>query len=537
MTRETKAGIVISGAFLALLGTVLKHRMQAGDEAADGPPKLVAQAPEKEKPSHPTTGADGSRELMGPPETLAATSVQLAAFNVPAPQPLPLGPLPSQSSPSVSVSVPMGPTASAPAVPAFELAPPAPPPSPPVSAPLASIPDFPDRKTTGWATWLAAVPAATNTVAPPPTLVVPPPAPVEPPTASLLPTVTPPTVPVIAPPQDIMPPSAPMMPPVNPPTVAAPPPPPALPTIVPPSAPVTPPFPTAAPPVVPPPSPPAVPVERTAPIASDPNDNHSHFIPKNPTGVAPPLVPLVPLPSGPPTEPTTPMPIPSLPPSGPTTQPPAFPPPDRLGISMRPLVGGPTPLPPSPPVDTAVKQIGAVDPRPAPLQPPLTPPPLTKPAVTVTEETRVAAQPGDTFERIALREYKDAGYAPLLQSFTQSDLFASEAMKAGKFQPGDKILIPPASELVKSSPARGPSGDTSTVRVAPPAAPPTLPKYKVISPGGETFYEIGKAVLRDENGSLRIQPLNQQYDPLKPVPAGTILTMPEGTAVPPANRP
>src|SRR5438045_1311401 len=54
MTKETKAGIVVSCAFLGLAGTVLMHRYREGTEPTDTPPTRLAETRSRTKESAAT---------------------------------------------------------------------------------------------------------------------------------------------------------------------------------------------------------------------------------------------------------------------------------------------------------------------------------------------------------------------------------------------------------------------------------------------------------------------------------------------------
>ncbi len=164
---------------------------------------------------------------------------------------------------------------------------------------------------------------------------------------------------------------------------------------------------------------------------------------------------------------------------------------------------------------------------------------------TVTDQGSIKIEAGDTFQSIAQRKYGDAKYADSLRDYNQKDelaaQLASASLKAGKLVPGEFIMIPSVAELAKYTPAnRGSPAPVTPPPMPPVPAPlPSVPQssYKVITPGGETLYAIGKALLKDEDGWMKIKMLNPQIDSTQPVLAGTVLIVPEGTVVPKPNQP
>ena len=152
------------------------------------------------------------------------------------------------------------------------------------------------------------------------------------------------------------------------------------------------------------------------------------------------------------------------------------------------------------------------------------------PIVTQTTQSQYTLKSGDTYVSLSTMFYGHADYAEALRAYNRTDAFASDALRAGNLVPGEKLWIPPLSELEKKAPETLPRFATTPVPTVPQSA------YKVVAPGGEMLYSIGKTVLRDENGWMKIRSLNPQLDPSQPVPVGTKLVMPEGAVVPPENR-
>jgi hypothetical protein len=310
-------------------------------------------------------------------------------------------------------------------------------------------------------------------------------------------------MPPVTPPAAVMPPDIPPFPPVKP--------------IVP--APMAP-----LPPVTVP-----TPADRTGTGGSDPNDHHSRFVPKPQTGPEPTPAPVAPF------------------------QPAATPTPG-VDPSLRRVtvteVSPPAPRPDSPPpIGTLPTATTPTIPAPAAsVVVPVSVPP-TAPLVKQMTLKQHSVKVDDTYQSLATQYYGHADYAEALRAYNRTDTFASEALKAGNLVPGEKVWIPPLTELEKVSPGPGrvpatPDRTPAAPAVVPapmaPAAPPApaASAYKVVAPAGETLYAIAKNVLPGADDWMKIKAKNPQFvDPMQPVPYGTILAMPEGASVPAANRP
>ena len=443
MTRETKAGIVVSCAFVGLVGTVFVNRHRACKDHAAAPeaaaPLKAAEVTPRARVVHPTP-----REFPAGLRQAAHADLQ------PEPGQLQLG----------------GPPPLVPAAAAGEVVVP-PPVQPPTPAPIdISAPTPPP-------------PIPTAVPAPPPAEVA-------------LPTpVTPPPLPPL--PGHVHNGGRERQPAAVPPTVPAAPPVPPIPVAeTPPAAPL----PSAVP--LPPIAPPAVKITSITPSADehsaraepDPNDEHSRFQPRSglgtPVAASAPVSPATAasagtvLPAFPtasvPTPPPAPIAAPPAPPpSAPAPIPPSpeapaapLPPPANVGIPSASHSEPPAPVP----VDRPARRTGSGEGMPptgtlppfpgvhtdsparpeAPPAPPASPepsaavmPPIVAsaaPAVRLAQHTLVT---GDTYDNLAALYYRRPELAAALRQYNQNDAFATPAVKAGNLTPGDKIWIPPAA--------------------------------------------------------------------------------------------
>lgn len=182
------------------------------------------------------------------------------------------------------------------------------------------------------------------------------------------------------------------------------------------------------------------------------------------------------------------------------------------------------------------------------------PPPLVKPVAPggpkaqsyLVEEYRL--QVGDNFEKLSQKYYFSPKYAAALQQYNQDEPLASPGMRANPpmLNAGQSVWMPPARILerdygrlipgLQPIPAdRGAPGMTTAVR---PVAPTGPALYKVRA-RGESLREIARHTLNDSNQWLQIYNLNTNVKPQPEIPLapGTILRLPSEAKIDPTDRP
>ena len=560
MTRETKAGIVVSCAFLGLAGFVLLEKYQEKNEAGDGShgmmshgtsAEVVRIVPDELVPICVEAFACQAAAAMqgGGPSPLASAITQTSGTVPPLPDPTP---------PLAIGSVPTPPTGGPPlAMGSLPPPPPAPSPAPTTpgtggSVPTVSVeptpaPTFPAVSPPASPTPAAtALPGTAGSTIPPVVITPTPPGPV-------VPAVVPVTIPVVP-----------------------------APAIIPATSPAAAPTPPPAPPGPAWGASPAPPVSSgPSPVSpADPDaDKHSHLLPgpepttprpgetaapPSPTGF-PPVTPLSP----PAFPPVTPVRTDPQPPPSPGTPPGfALPPPSQSGIpapsssTSERVPTSPTGEPPAVrvtatqltgPSSIAVAATGGT-----------TTPGGSAPApqtVAVTSDTRIRVQPGQTFESLANEKLGSATYAEAWRRYIaiNDTTFRDQVVKDNQPVAGQYILLPTKEALDKMLnsgpglinrtpvspfapapaapvlPAPLPVAPLSTGAPTPAAANPT---YKVAAPGGERLYDIAQKVLGEGYKVGELETLNPQFarEDTNPLPAGTVLKMPPGTNVPLQNQ-
>lgn len=182
------------------------------------------------------------------------------------------------------------------------------------------------------------------------------------------------------------------------------------------------------------------------------------------------------------------------------------------------------------------------------------PPPLVKPVAPggpkaqsyLVEEYRLQA--GDSFEKVSQKYYFSPKYAAALQRYNQNEPLASPGLRANPpmLSVGQVVWVPPVRILERDHgdmisglqpiPAdRAAPGVPTGVRPVTPTGPVT---YKVRA-RGESLREIARHTLNDSNRWAQIWDLNRnvKQQPETPLAPGTILRLPPEAKVDAADRP
>jgi LysM domain len=182
------------------------------------------------------------------------------------------------------------------------------------------------------------------------------------------------------------------------------------------------------------------------------------------------------------------------------------------------------------------------------------PPPLVKPVAPggpkaqsyLVEEYRL--QTGDNFEKLSQKFYFSPKYSAALQRYNQNEPLAAPGLRANPpmLSVGQVVWMPPARILerdygemipgLQPIPAdRGAPGMTTAVR---PVAPTGPVLYKVRA-RGESLWEIARHTLNDSNQWAQILNLNRnlKQQPEIPIAPGTILRLPPEAKIDATDRP
>lgn len=559
MTRETKAGVVVSCSFLCLVGAVvytkLRHAPQeavAQAEPGMGAPSIPLPAPEANIPNKsekdlpplvpppgaanavppaeaaplPTAGGNSLLPVAAPLPERPAESVPVPPLPTPSPMtevppaPVPAGdklPIPKSEGAPLTPPLP-GPTGTEASVP-----PPLPGPGPEVK-PMsveAPKPDLPARS-------------------PLPAELMGPPAPVASPEPPLpassvpLPPLPGSTLPVEPKPEEKNERPAPIPSPV---AAAVPPLPTPAGTPLPPLGKESdsPPLPSGQPPALGKPER----IGTPPPNAAEGVPPHSEFIPKGPApGAEPPAAPM-----GPPAAPTTPLAPGDAEPPRAKLEPIR---PMPIGTPMTGTSNPPAAAPPTSPVPMPLAPVGApvtatTPPIRFPDQVPARPLPPTTPQVVTYDETARIVAAGDSFKAISRLYYGSEDYAQALQLWNQNHPRASDALaRDGTLMPGDRVFLPPVTQLEKQYGALIPrlaapasAVQTSFTSTAGAPAKPTGVYFKVVRP--EYVDEIARLTLGSAERQADVLRLNPDLRANQPVAVGTRILLPPGARVPAEN--
>jgi hypothetical protein len=176
----------------------------------------------------------------------------------------------------------------------------------------------------------------------------------------------------------------------------------------------------------------------------------------------------------------------------------------------------------------------------------------TQPVVESYTEQEYTVKQGETFATISKAKYGSEEYAEALRRHNLDDMFRSVPLdeKGGSIKPGQIVSIPDlqflerryANLLPKLSPLPEAKLDPKLTRAAAiasagktVAAVTEGPLYRV-SAGGQTMREVASKILGDGERWNQVLRLNPTFRSDYALPAGSILTLPVGTKVPPENQ-
>ncbi len=151
---------------------------------------------------------------------------------------------------------------------------------------------------------------------------------------------------------------------------------------------------------------------------------------------------------------------------------------------------------------------------------------LLQPKVITFTEKVVAAYAGETFDRISQREYGSERYGQALMLFNRNHPLATDnaATDGGTLKTGQRVYLPPREVLESRYPSAINKGDATETQRS--NAAPASRKYTV-PVGGELMVKIAQRELGDLERWREINLMNPGWDPQRPVPAGTVLMLPE----------
>jgi hypothetical protein len=167
-------------------------------------------------------------------------------------------------------------------------------------------------------------------------------------------------------------------------------------------------------------------------------------------------------------------------------------------------------------------------------------PPTTQ--VISYEEVRHTLTGSDTYESLSKQYYSSDAYAQALRMWNQNHPRASEAMsRDGSIVPGDKVFIPPATQLeqhyasaipnLKAVARPAGAQQASFTGGATPSA--DFAYYKVVK--DESVELIARGTLGTGDRANDLLRLNPNLRAGQNVPAGTLLLLPAGARVPAEN--
>lgn len=169
------------------------------------------------------------------------------------------------------------------------------------------------------------------------------------------------------------------------------------------------------------------------------------------------------------------------------------------------------------------------------------------PQVESYDEEMYLWRANDSFEAISGRFYNSKNYAQALLLFNRNHprAAATLAKDPPALAEGQAVFIPPMRILEKQHPTAIPG-----YKPAPPAPAPdaTRTSSRSLPPSPNLQYRVRQAgemipiIARDTLGNSdrwsEIYQLNaRSFDPSRPLPVGTVLSMPADARVPPENKP
>lgn len=184
------------------------------------------------------------------------------------------------------------------------------------------------------------------------------------------------------------------------------------------------------------------------------------------------------------------------------------------------------------------------------------------PSVDAYDETTYRAQAGDTFAGVSKKYLGSDAYAAALVQYNrehpQNQSPAADGLRKDPptLAPGQPVFIPPLyilekrypgvvnlpplSAVTPAAPAAAMAPQTSNSFGSPPApapAPAGWKQYRVRQSNGEFYRDIARYTLGNSERWTDIYNLNRTISPNYPVPAGTVLNLPNTATVPPENVP
>jgi hypothetical protein len=167
-----------------------------------------------------------------------------------------------------------------------------------------------------------------------------------------------------------------------------------------------------------------------------------------------------------------------------------------------------------------------------------------QPEVDAYDEETYSVRPNDSFQSIALDKYQSDRYSRALWLFNRDHPLATASVKSDPpiLQVGQEVYIPPTRILdryyaaaisqsvtpVATNFANAAVSETTTTPAAP-ALPPEPPNSYRVASGGEMIRDIARRTLGDGDRWVEIYRLNPTVDPKELVPANTELRLPTGT--------
>lgn len=162
--------------------------------------------------------------------------------------------------------------------------------------------------------------------------------------------------------------------------------------------------------------------------------------------------------------------------------------------------------------------------------------PLVPQVESYDEETHIC-RAGESFESISEQHYHTRKYDRALLAFNRNHPRAPDAVRLEPPQvvDGMPVFIPPARILDRqATPASGVVPAAASMPQA--AAPSAEPAYRVRRPN-EGLWDIARRTLGSGERWTEIWNLNRQVVAEQPVPVGTVLRLPPGARVDPADAP
>jgi hypothetical protein len=156
------------------------------------------------------------------------------------------------------------------------------------------------------------------------------------------------------------------------------------------------------------------------------------------------------------------------------------------------------------------------------------------------DEEAYACKANDTFRSISLAYYHTDRYERALQLFNRNHPLATQALRQDTviLQPGLNVYIPPKRILDKyyvGAAAAAASGASDKAAQAPAqgSAATAVSEERTfrVKNNGEMFREIARSVLGDPERWTEIYRLNPRFDPAEPIPSGTELRVPSQARV------